>query len=626
MNNQINTYSKEAIKARMLQNAVKLWGLKNPNAIDPFVRLLMEAFSTEIFKVNNEVQAINVRILEKMAKLLTPSLYTSPRPAHAIAFARATELNEILPSHSEFFIKRQFPSSIKATNDTQIDIPFTPVDHVQLAKAEIDMLFTGTTCYHVDGANKMPIARLPNGLLGHRKIVLGVNVSNYVGELLPSKLSIYCSNPAFEHVDFVYKLLPFVKASNKKTCIQIKQGLSYVKQEQASGYEEIFREYAIRTRIEEDIKTRYAHKFIELQGLSHQMISQPGELPEILITLKDRQDVQQLISNRHYLWLELEFPPQFSMDILENFSFVLNAFPVYNKAWKSNEYMLSLTGNNIPLGTGIGEHFLYVDEVVDGFGSKYDEIPFAHHNSKKGIYTVRTGGMERFSERDALETISAMLELTRDEVSAFGIFEPDRIGKTMKSMTLEMKGLDQKITNTERELVKKVNYVIIDPIDDTEHLRASYWITHCALANHIRADTHLLEQKKTKAGLNRNITLLTDSTGGEKEQSGSDAIQTYKYALTTRDKLISIEDIKSFCHLVLKDDLKEVRVKRGTIISSKPKEGFLRAINIEIVPSSYHFYGKSYWNSIAISLKNQIIAKAIDGIEYQVQVVDEDVQ
>jgi hypothetical protein len=33
-------------------------------------------------------------------------------------------------------------------------------------------------------------------------------------------------------------------------------------------------------------------------------------------------------------------------------------------------------GNNIPLVTDEGEHFLYVDEVQDGDGRKYTEIPF----------------------------------------------------------------------------------------------------------------------------------------------------------------------------------------------------------------------------------------------------------
>lgn len=305
---------------------------------------------------------------------------------------------------------------------------------------------------------------------------------------------------------------------------------------------------------------------------------------------------------------------------------MLNAFPVYNKAWKSHESALDGIGNNIPLSTDVGEHFLYVEEVVDGFGRKYEEIPFAQTDDlKHGLYTVRTGGMERFNDRDALDMISYVLELTRDEVSAFGVLDRDKVVETLKSMTLQMSALGQKAKNVGKHTPQKLNYVIVDPMKDTDHMKASYWITHCALANHIQPDTSLIQQKKTAAG-NRNIVLLTESEGGEEEQKGSDAVQAYKYALTTRDKIISIADVKSFCRLFLKDDLKDIRIKRGTMISSKPKEGFVRTINIEIVPSSYSLYGENYWNSMAVSLKNQIVAKAIDGIEYLVQVVNEDVQ
>ena len=96
MNLDQNIYSKESVKARMLQNATKVWGLKSPQSLDPFVKLLIDAFSTEIFKANNEIQTVNARILEKLAKLLTPSIYTHPIPAHAIAFTQPYESSEVL--------------------------------------------------------------------------------------------------------------------------------------------------------------------------------------------------------------------------------------------------------------------------------------------------------------------------------------------------------------------------------------------------------------------------------------------------------------------------------------------------------------------------------------------------
>ena len=76
--------------------------------------------------------------------------------------------------------------------------------------------------------------------------------------------------------------------------------------------------------------------------------------------------------------------------------------------------------------------------------------------------------------------------------------------------------------------------------------------------------------------------------------------------------------------MVLKDELKDVRVKRGTMISIKPKEGFVRTVDVEVVPQNYSFYGRVYWENMANILRNQIVSKAIDGIEYRVMITNED--
>lgn len=100
MNLDQNIYSKESVKARMLQNATKVWGLKSPQSLDPFVKLLIDAFSTEVFKANNEIQTVNARILERLAKLLTP-LFTH------ILFLHMLLHLQILQSHLRFYWSTQ---------------------------------------------------------------------------------------------------------------------------------------------------------------------------------------------------------------------------------------------------------------------------------------------------------------------------------------------------------------------------------------------------------------------------------------------------------------------------------------------------------------------------------------
>ncbi|MGO4709552.1 type VI secretion system baseplate subunit TssF [Chryseobacterium sp. 2TAF14] len=619
MNLDQNIYSKESVKARMLQNATKVWGLKSPQSLDPFVKLLIDAFSTEVFKANNEIQTVNARILEKLAKLLTPSIYTHPIPAHALAYTSPYESSEILLEHTEFFFKKHMNSTVKSESDKQLNIPFTPVGSVRTNKAQTAIMFVGNTCYSLDERlNKIPISRFQGRPEDYRKITIGIDVSKFTNEKFPKTLSIYCSNPAFEHLDFVYKLLPYSTVSSDGNPMFIKEGISYVKANEQEGYEQIFHEQSIKTKIIDDIKSIYHHRFIEVSGLSRDLFTK--NLPQDLDFLKGREEIEKYLNGKEYLWLTFEFPPQFSAEILDNFTFVLNAFPVYNRGWKKTEYSLDIMGNNIPLITEEAEYFLYVDEVQDGDGRKYTEIPFTpSDNLKKGLYTVRKGGMERFNNRNAVDMISNVLELTRDEIAAFSLLNRDNVKGMLGEMSDKMKSMVQKVNNARRSVRQELNYVIMEPVEKTDHTYASFWITHCTFANHMRPGTELSNQLKSQS-----MILLTETIGGAEEQKGSDSIQAYKYALTTRDKIISLEDVKNYCRMVLKDELKDVRVKRGTMISNKPKEGFVRTVEVEIVPNNYSFYGRMYWENMANILRNQIVSKAIDGIEYLVKISNED--
>lgn len=621
MNLDQNIYSKESVKARMLQNATKVWGLKSPQSLDPFVKLLIDAFSTEVFKANNEIQTVNARILEKLAKLLTPSIYTHPVPAHAIAFTLPDESSEILLEHTEFFFRKHMTSTIKSESDKQINIPFTPVGNVRINKIQTAVMFVGNTCYSIDERlNKIPIARFQGRPEDYRKVTIGIDVSKYSQENFPKYVSIYCSNPAFEHLDFTYKLLPYITVTSNGNPLFIKEGLTYYKNKEAEGYEQIFYEQSIQNKIIEDVKSIYSHKFIEVSGISNSLFSETGALPENLEFVDYKEEIMKHIDGKRYLWLTFEFPPQFSAEILDNFSFVLNAFPIYNRGWKKTEYSLDIMGNNIPLVTDEGEHFLYVDEVQDGDGRKYTEIPFTPNDDlKKGLYTVRKGGMERFTNRNAVDMIANVLELTRDEIASFSLLNRDNVKGLLSEMSDKMKSMVQKVNNARRTVKQELNYVIMEPVEKTDHTYASFWITHCTLANHMRPGTELSNQLKSQV-----LVLLSETIGGAEEQKGTDSIQAYKYALTTRDKIISLEDVKNYCRMVLKEELKEVRVKRGTMISNKPKEGFIRTVEVEIIPNNYSFYGRVYWENMANILRNQIILKAIDGIEYLVKVSNED--
>ena len=87
----------------------------------------------------------------------------------------------------------------------------------------------------------------------YRKVTIGIDVSKYSQETFPKYLSIYCSNPAFEHLDFTYKLLPYITVMSNGNPLFIKEGLTYYKNNQTDGYEQIFYEQSIHNKIIEDV-------------------------------------------------------------------------------------------------------------------------------------------------------------------------------------------------------------------------------------------------------------------------------------------------------------------------------------------------------------------------------------
>lgn len=82
MNTQ--NYSKEAIKTRMYRHAMNYWGIKKVENLDPLVKLLLEALSSELFGLSHEIEDSHNRMLDKIANMLTPDTLVHVHPAHGI--------------------------------------------------------------------------------------------------------------------------------------------------------------------------------------------------------------------------------------------------------------------------------------------------------------------------------------------------------------------------------------------------------------------------------------------------------------------------------------------------------------------------------------------------------------
>src|SRR3954454_3981245 len=135
--------SREAIKTRMLRVALTYWETKNIDELDPLVKFLTDALSTELYDVINDIKNAEGRILEKIAHLLAPDLLTAPAPAHAVMQAIPAEPSELITNEDVFFVEKKIASKPEGPPDTSLDVNFTAVNKVRIFDAQIKYIFSG---------------------------------------------------------------------------------------------------------------------------------------------------------------------------------------------------------------------------------------------------------------------------------------------------------------------------------------------------------------------------------------------------------------------------------------------------------------------------------------------------
>src|SRR4029077_10281333 len=62
----------------------------------------------------------------------------------------------------------------------------------------------------------------------------------------------------------------------------------------------------------------------------------------------------------------------------------------------------------------------------------------------------------------------------------------------------------------------------------------------------------------------------------------TETVFAYKSALLSRDRLITPEDIKTFCHYQLGERVKKIDIQKGIMIHPDQQQGFIKTIDVMI--------------------------------------------
>lgn len=565
-----------------------MWGVQTGDivAFDPIVNLLLGACAVELEKVYNDLSGSNARVLERLSKLLLPDVSKSTLPAHGILHASPYDGHMTLKEHSQFVFSKRVQAKESSIRENNVDVHFTPISDFPLLNASVMFIGTNTGLYKTENLiYKENAVKCSRNKVNTKFLWIGIQLKSPIerGDILAFYFD-WLGNPLREkYLDFI----SFTKWFIHNNPVTFQQGIPQPEAENAS--ESAFN-YDAEFVEKQKIDNFYRRRFCYFSGDAVIDAGDKGAVfrkyPEEFQYLYDDQGLKQL--KDELLWIKIVFPPFVSDDVVDSLMCQINCFPVFNR--KLNEITFRLYGsdtlNILPLmDRNDNTPFFSMEGVKSTDGLPYISSNLAELNElNHGSYVIRKGGVERFDQRNAKEFLSYMIDLLRDESASFAAFEKDLLSNDLKQLNQKLAVIEQKIQRTDDNSAT-VDYLILRSYENQDNVFIEYWSTSGEFANDIKAGSKFNLYSGSDVDTS-DLILISESTGGRNELTSAEILQQFKKAVSTRERIVTISDIRQVCFSEVGSMIRDVVVTKSYKVDSGSRTGFKRVIIIELIPAS----------------------------------------
>lgn len=607
-------FSRERVKSRMLRRAAELWGYAETDldSFDPLVALLIEACAMEFERLSVEVGNTQTRLLDRLAQVLHPEPDVA-RPAFAIAQTRSVEPSAMLSPVTQLSFKRA--GGARADANTVPEAFFSPVATCPIVDGAIRYMATTETLYRIDeGIQKIPIAQRQGAAVSlYQSVWLGIDIDEEVASL--EGVSFFFDWPS--EVDRQAHLAMLTTASwwlGGQT-MQVRPGLPTHTLASSSG-SLLENEFNAMHKVEKLAMATYERHFatVESAPLFSSIPDQRQPYPSVFANWFSERELRTL--RESVWWVELRLPHTISAQALAGMVCGINCFPVLNRRLHRITYRLQQNLNIIPLETD--RCFLAVRDVRTSQNRSLTAIPLGSMSDVEAeTYTVQYG-VSRFDDRDARQALTNLQDLLRDESASFAALGEDFLTSVIRELNQALARLEAKVDQNTRKR-DTIPYLIIKPKQTGETVFIEYWTCDGEAANRIPMGSRLIpyadNNLRKEAGF-----LLTATTGGRERLKESEKIIQYKRALLTRNRIVTLEDVRAVCQAELGHHLQTVHIERAYRIDPLPTNGFQRCIRVSLQPSARSTYSAADWEQQAILLHRHLEAQSVSALPFDVVV------
>jgi hypothetical protein len=607
----VKTFSKERVKARMLKKAADLWGYSEAemDAFDPLVGLLVEACSVEFEKIAHEIHTTQSRVLDRLADLMNPDLNTA-HPAYGVLRVRGTEPRTIVQREAQLVFKK--PNAGRTLGAESIpDLFFSPARPFPVVNGAVKALVHANSAFFIENGNQK-VSLGPSGsktVIEPHTLWIGLELDNAIDSL--GGLSFYFDWQNQPYKEIFYQYLPLSRWFLGERALKVRPGLNAEGEEVENQLEYEF-----------DVSWKFEHRVMALFNPCFMTVESVQSFSELGYTRqKYPPPFEAVLSGpvlkqfrEELIWVRVQFPASLEPEALTNVYCAINSFPVLNRRLHRLTYRLQQHLNIIPLESD--ESFLAVKDVRNPSNVSFKSLPLVRPQELEAeTYTLQYG-VGRFDNRDAKELLYYLLDVLRDESQAFAAMGEDFLSSIIREFNQNIARLEQKITQ-DSGLRAPVPYAMIKPKNVGENVYVSYWTTGGEVGNRIAAGSRLALY--ADASLQKNETyLLTATFGGKARLKATEKTNAYKRALLTRNRIVTFEDIRITCLAELGTQVSAVKVEKGFIINATPGMGFVRCIQVRLVPSDVRSLTAEEWERTCEELQMILSTHSVTNVPYRV--------
>lgn len=581
------------IKDRMLRSAAKMWGgndLISEPSFDPLVGMLISACAFELENISREIEETRLRVSEKVIDMMVPDVNSGVLAAHALASISSAE-GEVLATPEDSFYANVDYYNQKARRQ----ILFSPAGYFKMIDGAVSGVFHAGGYYEI-GLNNIKSEFINLSVKAAPEpdtLWLAFDFPKELTEL--KNLSVYfnCRKSSFRQ-NFYY-LLRNAIWFDKEGPIESAPGFSKALNEE-DFLLNIFGKKSIRHNEHlSHIRKFYNERFVTI-NLSQEGL-RPG-IPEQFKELFSKLPIKEFERVSSHTWIKLKFPQNIHHDLLDEISASINTFPVTNlnkvsKIFKSRKHL-----NLFALKDE--DAFFDLESVEDGDGNHFLESKSEKiTDTQENHYVLRSSGVESFDSRKASEHITYLLEKLKNESASFSFLDKAAFNADL----LKLSQIMARLESSQEDLPDFANtfYLYLNTRKSNLPVFVNYFATAGGQANGLKPGTELQLMKGSQFA-QASIKLVTATIGGRSKMTREDRVSTFKKALLTRDKIVSEEDIKSFCRVHFGKYLNGIKVKKGVQKVSFSKESYERTIDLyiefnphEVIPENdIHFLCKDF--------------------------------